>query len=99
MPFDSHTASEAGKKSKRGPAKLTSDVKEAISLLVDDLQKDLATNLNKLEPREKADLLVKLLEYVIPKQRANSNTFIGEAGEVNSDPLAVFRKALNSDHE
>lgn len=95
MPFDKQTASEAGKKSKRGPSATTTEVKQIITNLVEKLQTDIFDNLNKLEPKEKADLLTKLIEYVIPKQRYQVEEH-KETIQTNTDPLQVYRDILGN---
>ena len=68
MPYNKQTAAEAGRKSKRGPAKTTEDLRKRVKNLIDDnyeqIQKDLAV----LKPKERVDAWLRLLEYSLPKQ-------------------------------
>ncbi len=67
-------ASEAGKKSRRGPSKVSGQTKEKIARLVDKLFDDVMGDMDSLETKDKANLLVKLIEYEIPKRRAVEST-------------------------
>ena len=73
MPFNSETAKEAGKNSKRGKAKHSSEIREMLS--------DLATqtlntiNTDQLTNSERIALLRILINYTIPKlQTEHSDT-------------------------
>ena len=55
MPFNSNTARIAGKKSKRGKAKYTTEIREKLNILTDNLVSDL--NIQKLNTNEKIALL------------------------------------------
>jgi len=53
---------------KRGTSnKLSGTVKEMISQFVENEIQHLPTLLNKLEPKEKAEFIIKLLPYILPK--------------------------------
>ena len=67
-------AREAGRKSKRGPSKVSGQTKEKIAQLVETLFDDVMNNMDDLETKDKANLLVKLIEYEIPKRRAVEST-------------------------
>ena len=63
MPFNSNTARIAGKKSKRGKAKYTTEIREKLNILTDNLVSDL--NIQKLNTNEKIALLRILLSYTL----------------------------------
>ena len=49
------------------PNKLTKELKQAINNVIYQEMELITDHLNKIEPKERLDLLVKLLPYVIPK--------------------------------
>lgn len=67
MPFDSHTASLAGKKSKRGKSKLTPDIRDRFNLLAAENLDYLLVHLDELNNTERIKLTQLLLTYTAPK--------------------------------
>ena len=68
MPFDPKTARNAGKKSKRGPAKKEeSTIKQKMELLYEEILDDLLVNQKNLTKTERIKLFVTLSGYVFPK--------------------------------
>ena len=67
MPFNSHTASLAGKKSKRGKSKLTSDIQDRLDLLATENLDYLLSHLDELNNTERIKLTQLLLTYTVPK--------------------------------
>ena len=65
MPFNSQTAKEAGKKSKRGKAKHSSEIREMLR----DLATQTLNNINteQLTNSERIALLRRLINYTVPK--------------------------------
>jgi len=61
MPFNSHTASLAGKKSKRGKSKLTPDIQDRLGLLAAENQYYLLSHLDELNNTERIKLTQLLL--------------------------------------
>ena len=49
------------------PNKTTSELRRALKHIVDDELQNLQDNINELEPKERIELLIKLLPYVMPK--------------------------------
>ena len=49
------------------PYKTTSELRIALKHIVDDELQILQDNINELQPKERIDLLIKLLPYVMPK--------------------------------
>lgn len=67
MPFNSHTASLAGKKSKRGKLKLTPTIEDKLDLLVSENLNYLLGHLDGLTNSERIKLTQILLSYTAPK--------------------------------
>ena len=67
MPFNSETAREAGKKSKRGPAKITRERQEKILQILEKLDKGLNADLKAIKNNDRVNLWKDLQEYVVPK--------------------------------
>jgi len=67
MPFNSHTASLAGKKSKRGKSKLTPDIQDRLDLLAAENLDYLLSHLDELSNSERIKLTQLLLSYTVPK--------------------------------
>jgi hypothetical protein len=68
MPFDPKSASEAGKRSKRGPAKKEEpSIKEKMEMLYEKVLDDLLVNQEKLTKTERVKLFVTLSGYLFPK--------------------------------
>ena len=68
MPFNSHTASLAGKKSKRGKSKLTPDIQDRLDVLAAENLDYLLSHLDELNNSERIKLTQLLLSYTVPKQ-------------------------------
>ena len=64
MPFNSNTARIAGKKSKRGKAKYTTEIREKLNILTDNLVSDL--NIQKLNTNEKIAATKILFKFYFP---------------------------------
>ena len=47
--------------------KITSELRKTLKHIVDDELQILQNNINELEPKQRIDLLIKLLPYVMPK--------------------------------
>lgn len=58
---------KTGGRQKGTSNKLTGSVKEMITQLIENEVKHLPGLLNQMQPKEKADLVLKLLPYIIPK--------------------------------
>ena len=74
--FNSETAREAGRKSKRGPSrKLEPNIEEKMKLLYEDVLDDLLLNSKDLSPSEKIKLLSHLSTYILPKMKPIRDEF------------------------
>ena len=70
MSFTPETAKSAGKKSKRGPAKvLPPSTKEKLNILYDDMLDDLIINQKNLSYSEKIKLVQIISNYIVPKTK------------------------------
>ena len=70
MSFTPETAKAAGKKSKRGPAKmLPPNTKEKLNILYEGLLDDLIVNQNELSNSEKIKLVQIISNYIVPKTK------------------------------
>ena len=67
MPFNSHTASLAGKKSKRGKSKLTPTIEDKLDLIVSENLDYLLGHLDELTNAERIKLTQMTLNYFVPK--------------------------------
>jgi len=77
--FNSETAREAGRKSKRGPSrKLEPNIEEKMKLLYEDVLDDLLLNSKDLSPSEKIKLLSHLSSYILPKMKPARDEFTRE---------------------
>jgi hypothetical protein len=71
MPFDSESAKEAGKKSKRPPSpKMDPSIKEKLDLLYEELLDDLLVNIKSLSKQEKIRLFLSISNYILPKNKS-----------------------------
>ena len=67
MPFNSHTARLAGKKSKRGKSKITPNIEDKLDLLVSENLDYLLSHLDELKNSERIKLIQTLLAFTTPK--------------------------------
>ncbi len=94
MPFDPKSAQNAGKKSKRGPAKKEiPTVKEKMEVLYEKVLDDLLVNQEKLTKTERVKLFVTLSNYIFPKTKSVRDQFtikqlkkIDKQGFADRDP-------------
>ena len=67
MPFNSHTARLAGKKSKRGKSKITPNIEDKLDLLVSENLDYLLSHLDELKNSERIKPVQTLLAFTTPK--------------------------------
>lgn len=70
MPFNSDTAREAGKKSKRGKARLGQELKEKLEQLSNEIVETI--KIEELSNSEKVRLLATVCSYILPKYKASN---------------------------
>ena len=87
MPFDKKSARQAGKKSKRGPAKKDEpSIKEKMEMLYEKVLDDLLINQDKLTKTERVKLFVTLSNYIFPKTKTVRDKFtLEQLKEKNED--------------
>ena len=54
------------------PNKITADMRDWLSAVIDKNRKQMEKDLKRLEPKDRLQILEKLMQYVIPKQQAVS---------------------------
>lgn len=71
MAFDKKSASEAGKRSSRKgiPNGSTAEMKSFLTALVTGQQSRIETELGKLKGKDFLNAVIKIMEFVVPKQR------------------------------
>jgi len=76
MAFNKETASKAGKKSSRkgSPNKSVRDLRELLKTLLDDTYEQIIEDLKELEPKDRINAYIKLIEYAIPKMQKVEQT-------------------------
>ena len=67
MPFNTHTASIAGKKSKRGKPKIAPNIHDRLDLLASENLDYLLSHLDKLINSKRIKLTQIILNYITPK--------------------------------
>ena len=76
MPFDPKSARNAGKKSKRAPAKKAeSTIKHKMELLYEEILDELLVNQKSLTKTERVKLFVTLSNYIFPKTKSVRDQF------------------------
>jgi hypothetical protein len=76
MPFEKGQ-NKTGGRSKGMPNRIKKDLKEKVQVLVFDNITNVQSDLDSLEPKERLTILIRLLEYVIPKERETKIDFSG----------------------
>lgn len=70
---------KTGGRVKGTPNKITKDIRESYQLLIEKNLVTLETDLNKLNPKDRIEVLIKLSEFVIPKlQRSHNQIEVSE---------------------
>ena len=70
--FNSETAKEAGKKGKRGPAKITLTMRQFIFELLQDNREKLIYMMGELTPRQFVDTFLRLIPFIISQRHLQS---------------------------
>lgn len=81
---------KTGGRKKGTPNRLTGSVKEMINLAITQELEQLPDLLRNLGPKEKADFLVKLLPYVMPKADAPINEEKGNKADVTKFITGIY---------
>ena len=56
------------------PNKITSELRDSLKQVIDGELNSLSERLEELEPKERVELLIKLLPYIMPKVQTVSHT-------------------------
>ena len=89
MPFDPKTARNAGKKSRRGPAKKEeSTIKQKMELLYEEILDELLVNQKSLTKTERVKLFVTLSNYIFSKTKSVRDKFtLDKLKEIDNQDL------------
>ena len=89
MPFNSKSAREAGRKSKRGKNKqLDPTIKDKMEILYESVLDDLIVNIKDLSNSDKVKLVQTLSNYLLPKTKTVRDKFIiEELKEINKQGI------------
>lgn len=66
-----------GGRQKNTPNKLTSELRNLIKIIVSNQLETIETDLKKIKPHQRVELIIKLMNFIIPKQ----NLIAGNEGE------------------
>ena len=89
MPFNSESAREAGRKSKRGKNKqLDPSIKDKMEILYESVLDDLIVHIKDLSNSDKVKLVQTLSNYLLPKTKTVRDKFtIEELKEINKQGI------------
>lgn len=77
------TGKKFGGREKGTPNKLTSEIKETLRDVLNSEIENLPQRLNELEVKDRLDVLVKLIPYILPKENEQMNFEIKPPQEIN----------------
>lgn len=88
MKFNSNSGKLAGKKSSRKgiPNKSSKELKTALKSLLEQNIDNLQSDIDKLEPKERLDVLLKLANFVLPRMKAVEFT--------SEDKSSIFKPVI-----
>ena len=81
-----------GGRAKGTPNKVTSSLREWLTQLINQQRKQIVSDLEALEPKERLQMLERLMQYVVPKQQAMRTDFDFES--LTDEQLNVFVEHL-----
>lgn len=99
MPFDKDTAKKAGRKSTRKGVqnKATRDLRELLRGLLDEQYEQIVKDLKKLEPKERVNAYIRLIEYAIPKMQKVEQTV--DVSTLTDEQVDELFKKLNDNFD
>jgi len=65
-----------GGRQKNTPNKLTSELRNLVKIIVSNQLENVESDLKKIKPHQRLELIIKLMNFIIPKQ----NSIIGNEG-------------------
>lgn len=88
-----------GGRQKGTPNKVAASVKDWLSGLIDKNRKQIEKDIKQLEPKERLQILEKLMQYVVPKQQAvSANVNFERLTDTQLDTLiSEMRKEIEDD--
>lgn len=92
MAFNSESGKEAGKNSSRKGIsnKKTAKIRDKIVLILENNISDLESDLNSLRPKERLEILLKLMTFVLPKVKATEVDQLQGFDEMESKLVAAM---------
>ena len=69
-----YSRTKTGGRTKGTPNKITNELRESLKQVIDSELLSLSERLEDLEPKDRVELLIKLLPYIIPKVQTVSHT-------------------------
>jgi uncharacterized protein (UPF0305 family) len=77
-----------GGRQKGTPNKVTASVKDWLSHVIDKNRRQMERDIKALEPKDRLQMLEKLMQYVVPKQQAvNANVDFGKLSDEQLNAL------------
>lgn len=80
-----------GGRKKGTPNRRTQELKDLFESINFNVPEEIRKILNELEPEKKADILIKLLEYIYPKRKAVDVTDHSEPKQASKSPLDLSK--------
>ena len=93
--FTSDTAREAGKKSKRGPSKISLTMRQFIFELLNENKEKLIYMMGELTPRQFVDTYLRLIPFIISKRHLQSF----DIGELHKEEINELIKDIVEQNE
>ena len=93
--FTSDTAREAGKKSKRGPSKISLTMRQFIFELLKENREKLIYMLDELTPRQYVDTFLRLIPFIISQRHLQSF----DINELNKEEINELIKDIMEQNE
>ena len=93
--FTSDTAREAGKKSKRGPSKISLTMRQFLFELLNENREKLIYMMSKLTPRQFVDTYLRLIPFIISQRHLQSF----DINELNKEEINELIKDIMEQNE
>jgi len=93
--FTSDTAREAGKKSKRGPSKISLTMRQFIFELLNENKEKLIYMMGELSPRQFVDTYLRLIPFIISQRHLQSF----DIGELHKEEINELIKDIVEQNE
>ena len=93
--FTSDTAREAGKKSKRGPSKISLTMRQFLFELLNENREKLIYMMDELTPRQFCDLYLRLIPFIISQRHLQSF----DINELNKEEINELIKDIMEQNE